>query len=594
MKPTLLLIILSILSSGISGQNNWYVDYQNGSNNNSGTSHGSAVKTINYLIDNHMIQPKDTVFIIGQYNNPSYNPNFVYNGNNDRNNPHIWHKENSLQISNLHGSYNQYITIKAYDTNTVIKGDGANLFRMLNCSYIRIEGLELEGEVNHIQLSWAEGLITDGMQFLYLDPNTVDPKHPSLNEVLFRVTVGTTIQQIANTTYPIIGPVTRPSYIDTRGIYISNSHHIDIVRNHIHHTPGNGFRVSNCSYVNIIANDIHDCSRKSYSGTHALVVTKSEPGTPNATDDPVYTIKVLQNKVHNNYNEIFSWVGTKNHITPRIDEGKGISLQRNNLSSWINGNQRILVANNVCYWNGFSGVHSNDGWHIDFINNTCFMNSYTNSVTYTTDKRGNNIGISAQGGGDIRMINNISQIDAGWGGYPLSAGNTQNLVVRNNLVYGVNGTLNYDGDITAVEVNTWTGFPGFLDTTIYDFRLQPNSIAIGKADTNYAPTTDYYGYARDNQPDLGAIEYGSANGIAEKVDFQFKIRPNPFEDHIVIDAQNIRPGDIHLFNILGQEITSEINLKYEQKRIRINTRNLKAGIYILQIKNKSSKLIKSK
>jgi hypothetical protein len=187
--------------------------------------------------------------------------------------------------------------------------------------------------------------------------------------------------------------------------------------------------VSDGKYITISGNDVHNCSRRSYSGTHGFVVTKTEP-TDNVSDTAVY---IYKNRIHHNYNEQFSWSPGKTIITPIIDEGKGISLQRNNTTDWVNGNGRIIVENNLCYWNGFSGVHSNDGFRIDFVNNTSFMNSYTNTVTYANDsQQGNNIGVSAQGGDDVKLINNISVIDDTWGGYALSSGGTSNLIVINN------------------------------------------------------------------------------------------------------------------------------------------------------------------
>ena len=336
-------LLILFFTSNLFGQANWYVDYQNGNNTNNGISIATAVKTVKHLTTNNLIQPNDTVFIIGQYNNPSYNPSFMYGGDSDRNNPHIWHGENTIGLSNLHGTENNSITFKPYDNSTVLKGDGANIFRIRNSSYIKIEGFEIYGEVENIPLSSAEGLLTDGMQFLYLASTTVDTENPTLSEVLYRVTVGTPLATISATTYPILGSGKRPSYIDTRGLYVSGSNHIEIIGNEIHHTCGGGLRISESSYVTISENEIHNCSKRSYSGTHALVVTKSEEGTPNTTDDNTYSVTIKRNIIRNNYNEIFSWAPTKSIITPRIDEGKGISLQRNNLTNWQNGNKRILV-----------------------------------------------------------------------------------------------------------------------------------------------------------------------------------------------------------------------------------------------------------
>ena len=588
------IILITLLSSTLFGQTNWYVDYQNGNNSNNGTSVSTAVKTVGQLTSNNLLQPSDIVFIIGEYHNPSYNPTFSYNGNSDRNNPHIWHSENTIKLNNLNGAENQYITFKPYDNTTVLKGDGANIFRISNSSYIRIEGFEIYGEVENIPVSTAEGLITDGLQFLYLDPSTVDKKNPALSEVLYRVTVGTATTTIENTTYPILGNVTRPSYTDTRGLYVTGSNHINIINNEIHHTPGGGLRISESSYVNIYENEIHNCSKRSFSGTHALVVTKSIGGIANSTDDTTYSIKIQRNLIRYNYNEVWSWAPTKDLIAPRIDEGKGISLQRNNLSDWENGNKRILVENNLCYWNGFSGVHSNDGYHIDFINNTCFMNSFTNTVTYAgSDQKGNNIGISTSNGSDIKIINNVSVIDTDWNGFAISTnGGTTNLVIENNLIYGTNGTVNQDADVTAIETNTTIADPNFVTTTSFDFNLQSTSPAIGLADVNNSPTIDFFGNSRDNNPDLGAIEYITTLSINEFSLDNNNIYPNPFINELTIYNTNTSVEEVRVYGLLGQNLTNDVSIKKIDQNIKIETSNLPKGMYIIKTETFANKVYK--
>ncbi len=582
-------ILVLFLSFNLFSQTNWYVDYQNGSDSNNGTSFATAKQTVNYLTSNNLIQPGDTVFIIGEYHNPSYNPNFTYGGNNDRNNPHIWHKENTIKLNNLHGSENNYIIFKPYDSNTVLKGDGANILRISNSSYIKVQGFEIYGEVDNIPISTAEGLLTDGLQFLYLADNVVDENHPTLSEVLYRVTVGTTIQQIENTTYSDLGgSAIRPSYPDTRGFYISGCHHMEMTNNTIHHTPGGGLRVSESSFVKVLENEIYNCSGRSYSGTHALVITKAKEDNANASDDPTYSIVVAKNTVRDNFNEVFSWSPQKTIITPRIDEGKGISLQRNNLNPWENGNMRILVENNLCYWNGFSGVHSNDGWHIDFINNTCYMNSYTNTVTYADDQSGKNIGISTSGGDDIKIINNISTIDIDWDGFAIAANETSNLTVSDNLIFGINGTLTEDDDVTAIEVNTTIANPFFIDATMFDFGLQPNSPAISLANTTYAPTDDYYGFSRDANPDLGAIEYGTTVGISDFNSNKVNVYPNPVNNILQIDGTITEIENVTLYDVLGKKISMAVN-KTDNS---MDLSNLKTGVYFLKTNNQTIKILK--
>ena len=298
---------------------NWYISMA-GDDNNNGISPTTPFRTFNEVENN--VQPGDTVFIMGTYTNDSYNANYSFSGN--INDPHIWHQENTIRINNLNGTASQYITIKSYDANTLIKGDGANIFRVTNSSYVRVEGLELYGEVENISLTTAKDL-----QWLYRENGSIITER--------RIPEGTTVAQIEQNysqpgSLPALNNVSRPSYTDTRGFYFSDVHHIDIINNKIHHTPGNGFRVAYCDYINIEDNEVYATSRKSYSGTHGLVVTNADSEIQGFADtNDGYKIFILRNKVYENYNEIISWAPSKTLITPNIDEGKGISLQRNDI-----------------------------------------------------------------------------------------------------------------------------------------------------------------------------------------------------------------------------------------------------------------------
>ncbi len=504
-----------LLTAFTFSQTTYFVDQQNGNDSNNGTSDLTAFETVGEAVN--QVIPGDTVEIIGEYANVSFNPSYVYINDHD---PHLWHAENSVRINNLDGAPGQYITFRAHDSNTILKGDGGNIFRVTNSSYLRIEGFRIEGQVESIPLSTANAL-----QFVYIDAdNTVDPFDPTAAEIYYRdedcINNCTPGAVVDGEEYSDIGSwnVNRPSYVDTRGLYLSNVHHIEIVGNTISNTPGTGLRVADCEDILISQNEVFACSKRSYSGTHALVVTKAT--STRTTDD--YRIIIERNKIHHNYNEQFSWAPTKTIITPHIDEGKGISLQRNETTydgngainvNWEHG--RILVENNLCYFNGFSGVHSNDGNRIDFINNTCYFNSYTKSITEdTTSNNGGNIGISAQGGSDIRIINNISIIDAGLSKSAISSNLTagEGLVVQDNIIYGtsqagVTSSINEDADIVAVQINTQMIDPLFVDPLNFDFGLQASSPAVGMADDTFAPAIDYTGMPRDNNPDIGAIEF---------------------------------------------------------------------------------------
>ena len=505
MKNTFFAFLFLIISSSLFGQTNWYVSQQSGADTNNGTSSSTPFKTIDKVVS--VVNDGDTVFLMGEFTNDTYDNNFTYTNEHDA---QLWHQENTISINGLNGDANNYITFKSYDSSTIIKGDGANIIRVQNSSYLKFEGLNIQGEVDNIPLSTALAL-----QFVYIDADNVANQYdPTAAEIIQRdeddcvsncqpgVTETEVYSNIQNMN------VSRPSYTDTRGMYLSDVHHIDILNNHIQKMPGGGLRVSKCEDINIIGNEIDNCARKSYSGTHALVVTKAK--STRTTND--YRINILKNKVHYNYNEIFSWSPSKTKITPHIDEGKGISLQRNetdtgNGINWENG--RILVANNICYYNGFSGIHSNDGNRIDFINNTCYFNSYTKSIYAPTTGNGGNIGISCQGGSDIKILNNISIIDSDLNKSAIASNITgaNGLVVKNNIIYGTNGAIGEDPEVVAVQVNTQMADPKFMDENTFDFDLQSSSPAIDVTGVANAPIDDYGGTTRDATPDLGALEF---------------------------------------------------------------------------------------
>jgi parallel beta-helix repeat protein len=442
----------------------WYIDMQNGSNTNDGLSDTTAFERFEHLVELNSIIAGDTILIMGEYANENF-------GDGD-----VWKTNTTISLVNLHGTANKYITIKPYDVNTVLKGDSGTIFRILNSSYIQVEGFTIEGEVQNISIATAKEY-----QFIYKNEK---------GTIKYRVKEGTSNEDIAKMKFELLPNIQRPSYTDTKGLYVSDSNHINIVGNTISYMPGTGLRVAKSDYINIVENEVDHCSMRSYSGTHALVVHSSLSGDKTTG----YKIKILRNRVHHNYNEIFSWSPSKTIITPHIDEGKGISLQKNiPETGWKHG--RILVANNVAYNNGFSGITNNGGERIDIFNNTCYMNSQSSI-------KGKNIGISSSGGKDINITNNIIQSDLNHVGYAISVTDNKKLTVFNNLVKG-----KLDNDLDASETQTIMGEPRFVDAENFDFRLQSDSDAQDIAKVLKAVPFDMGGDERHLEtPDMGAWE----------------------------------------------------------------------------------------
>jgi hypothetical protein len=459
------ILLFLIVSLSLSAQNAWYVGNSGTNAAGFGTTPATPYKTITYATGS--LTPGDTLYILG---GTYYNANYR-NGD-------VWKIEQTARINNLNGAAGQYIVIKPYANQPVkLKGDGDFIMQIRNSSYIKVEGFEFEGLVDSISL-------TDAFAFQFAYKNLSD-----LSTVQYRVPAGTTPEVIETMTFTPISNTIRPSYYNTIGLLSQNSHHIDLINNYVHHCPGTGLRVFQGDYINCIGNEVSYNSGRSAVGNHGLVFHSAK------SVDTVSSAKILitNNHVHHNYNEVFSWSELKTFITPHLDEGKGISMQKNTVENgWHCG--RILIANNITHHNGFSGVHVNEGIRFDFINNTSYHDHWTNPEN-------NNIGMSVAGGDSIRIYNNVVVLGPEATGFAYSIAQATNITAdKNHYIGGV-----IDPDFTAIDNNTTAGPVFFVDTI--QFKLQATSPLINNALTAFAPAKDYYNVTRDAQPDLGAVEY---------------------------------------------------------------------------------------
>lgn len=546
-------IILLIFPALFFAQTNYYVNKTTGSDTNNGKTISAPFKTIAYAISK--ATHGDTINIMagsdGIYTNASYN-----DGN-------YWNSDLTVYLNNKNpSSGTSYLTIKPYNTDHIIlKGDGDFIVQIRNSSYIIFDGFEIQGEVGNIPL--ALGL---EYQFQYKDENGV---------LQYRVPPGTPDSVIATMTFPKNITANRPPYFNTIGLLVQGCHHIIIRNNKIHDLPGTGLRAFQSDYFTITQNEIYHNSGRSSSGNHGLVVHSSTSIDTNNG----YKIFITKNLVHDNFNEVYSWSELKDFITPHIDEGKGISMQKNTVANgWANG--KIKIENNICYGNGYSGVHVNEGIRIDIINNTCYNN------TYSSDSPNSNGGISVQDGIDIGVYNNISVTDTNFG-YAYSAANDTNVVFNKNLAQG---TIKSGINIS----NTTSANPNFFNAAGNDFHLLSASAAINKSLITYAPTDDYYSKIRDAAPDYGAVEY-DANYLAtinsEKVK-EFSIYPNPSSNFVFVKTEN--PEKILFITLDGKNITTLVKLVEEKENIyKFDISKLKnATYYMLITKEKSYKFLK--
>lgn len=486
--------------------------------NGDGLSASSPFNNADYALD--QLAPGDTLYLQGTVTNPSYDPTFKDTWNGGVGNDHLWHEENTLNIKNVRGTADARITIRpapGTEGSTVLRGDGNNIIVVGDCEYLDIVGLHIYGEVNNITLETAKKL-----QFVFRDASAPDPM-----EVQFRVDRKykryTDLENLYLTEEEKAGlknlpelnseNISRPSYTSTRGIYVQKSYEITIQDCEVHHMPGGGIRVSDSEYIDVINNEVHNNARRSYAGTHAIVATKTRDDRGGSRSGQAkYRVRILANRVHHNYNEIYSWAPGKTEIHNIIDEGKGVSLQRNQAFQY---GGRILVANNIAYYNGYSGIHSNDGDNIDFFGNTAYLNSYTTSVTYGYQSGAVNVGISLSDGKDCKVGNNIAVVDTDVNAAAITMTSTSDAVIHTNIMWGV-GTadLKTDSDVVAVEQNPIVGDPLFADpptspTDLASANFAPlaDSLALGAGKPRFSIDVDYFGDVRDsNNPTIGAIE----------------------------------------------------------------------------------------
>ena len=478
-KLAILTFLVFITFNFISAQN-LYVS-KNGVDDTSDPTRGysstKTFKTIDFAAK-EKAQAGDTIFVKkGTYFNEKFGENKTK----------IYSNEKTVNINDVHGKRDKYIVIMPYKKERVVfKGDGSVIFQIRNSSYIKVQDFIIVGEVKNIPLADAKKY-----QFNYLDSRGVEQSRIGNQNLTDAQIAELELEKITES-------ITRPTYFDTKGLLVQSSRHITIENNSISFMPGTGLRFQGCDYFKCIGNTVNNCSRRSAVGTHGLVVhSLKSKGASNAV-----RVFIERNKVHNNYNELYSWSPHKEFIKTEIDEGKGISMQKNYAANgWKNG--KVVIRNNITYRNGLSGIHINQGDRMDIINNVSFNNHFYG--------HNNNIGISVSNGKDIKVYNNISVADNSWGGNAFAIDNSTNVKASHNLYMGKVDEEFAALDNKLVEV---TDEPLFVNTSQRNFALMNGSPAINSGLERAIPTDDFFGNDRDNSPDRGAIDYTGSNSSA--------------------------------------------------------------------------------
>ena len=185
---------------------------------------------------------------------------------------------------------------------------------------------------------------------------------------------------------------------------------------------------------------------------------------------------------------------------------------------------KTLVANNVCYFNGGSGIHSFKAQNIDIINNTTYMNEQRYNGEYGE--------IFSQSGKNNRIVNNIM--------YSKPNGNCTNFGYTGGASFANN--IYYNGGLHGASGNFKEADPLFMlapasPAEEADFHIPSDSPATGFGiPQDFMPETDKDGQPRTTRIDAGAYQATDGSGVTQ---------PS-------VSISN----NSHMYNLSGQRIAS--------------------------------------
>ena len=258
----------------------------------------------------------------------------------------------------------------------------------------------------------------------------------------------------------LLNPITNGDGIDVSPSAASATHHILLEGNTIHDVPGNGIEVYGADYVTIEGNTIYDTSWWSPYGDSAISLYESRDSDAATT----YKNFIVGNTTYGNA-EYFP-CSCRDYAS--ISDGNGIIIDdnENTQANNVAYHGRTLIALNVSYGNGGSGIHAYASQHVDIVDNTAYGNNTTGSI--------NEGQIFSNTGSDINITNNILEAPPGKS-VITNVANSATVVDSYNLFWSTSGkpVLPIKLGVHDLESN-----PMFVAPTAGNFALTLGSPAI--------------------------------------------------------------------------------------------------------------------
>lgn len=359
----------------------------------------------------------------------------------------VYTNENTWAVVHISrsGTANSWIKYQAYPGHTPkIKHNAWDgIIITERASYIEVKGLEVEGNNGKITLDYA-------LSQQYIENPLTNGNCISIDE---------------------------------------KSHHIRILNNKTHNCGGAGIRTFRADYVTISGNEVYNNAWYGIHGNSGIVLYQNwNSDTNHQGDQWGYKMYVTNNRVYNN-RQYISWIASG-----KIQDGNGIIVDdaRNTQINSTLGAYRgkVLIANNLSYQNGASGILTFKSDNVNIINNTLYMNSQSPEIT-----KGQ---LGADSSSNVNIFNNIVY------SYPGKKINTAfestNVIFKNNMYFN-------SPRIWPVVASDIVADPKFVNASNGDFRLQSTSPAI-----NAGIPFMKNDFADDLRPsgagyDIGAYEY---------------------------------------------------------------------------------------
>ena len=123
-------------------------------------------------------------------------------------------------------------------------------------------------------------------------------------------------------------------------------------------------------------------------------------------------------------------------------------------------------------------------------------------------------------------------------------------------------------------------------------RVEGSGHSVDAVEYDFFDTQPYQGvnYYRFQQTDHNE-DYSYSKIISVLMTSIIEIYPNPVSDWFYIESENI-DKEIHLWNMVGQDVISIDNISRSQNKIKIKIQHLPNGIYFLKTRNTIHKIFK--